>query len=290
MSRTLMLLLMGGSLMLFAGCRNTCNRHPLCHRDGCGSAPGKSVFVPPPAPAPLLPPPGTTNVPPPNMPPSNAFPIAPGNQPPTITPTPPPAPNQSKFEPQWQKLEARAPAPEQKPRVQLYAPEPIETEQGKKPTVRGAFPTIPQFAIAKDNAFAGLRPKLDGLDWLEQNGVKTVVNVRLFGEDDSADKTQVEKRGMRYVAFEVSPVVLSKEKADEFIKLIREGSKQGIFVYDQDGSLAGSMWYLYFRLGEFIDDDAAQLRSRPLGLDTNRDGQHREMWLAVQKLLSENNP
>ena len=81
---------------------------------------------------------------------------------------------------------------------------------------------------------------------------------------------------------------MTREKADEFIKLIREGARTSIFVYDRDGALAGSMWYLYQRFGELHDDEPAQLRARPLGLQTNRDGQHREMWLAVQKLLSEN--
>jgi hypothetical protein len=134
-----------------------------------------------------------------------------------------------------------------------------------------------------------LRPSLDGLDWLQTNGVRTVVQIRVFGADDSAVRKEVESRYMRYVAFEVSPEKLTKGKVDEFIKLVRDGAKQGIFVYDHDGSLAGSMWYLYLRQGEILDDDPAQLRARQLGLSHDRTDNHREMWLAVQKLLSENN-
>jgi hypothetical protein len=95
---------------------------------------------------------------------------------------------------------------------------------------------------------------------------------------------------MKYVAFEVSPEVLSKEKAEEFVKLIRDGAKDGIFVYDADGSLAGSMWYLQQRLGEFLEDEPARLNARQLGLQTERAGQHRDMWLAARKVLGENNP
>jgi hypothetical protein len=94
---------------------------------------------------------------------------------------------------------------------------------------------------------------------------------------------------LRYVAVEVSPQNLTKEGFDAFIKLIRENAEKGVFVYDRDGSLAGPIWYLYLRWGEFLDDDAAQLRARSLGLQTTRDGAQRDMWLAVQKLLSENN-
>jgi len=196
------------------------------------------------------------------------------------------------------------------PRINLYAPEPVEKDASKdsysleppqlekarqpsdepplkRPSVQGNIPPIKQFEVAKVNVFAGLRPPLDGLDWLQANGVKIVVNVHLPNQDDSADRIQVEKRNMRYVSFEISPQTLTKDKAAEFVKLIRDGSKQSIFVYDQDGSLAGAMWYLHMRLGEILDDDAAQLRSRPLSFDPNRQGQHAEMLLAIQKLLSE---
>ncbi|MBI3758672.1 MAG: hypothetical protein HY269_02835 [Deltaproteobacteria bacterium] len=183
--------------------------------------------------------------------------------------------------------------------VPLYAPEQIDKDAAppakepapdRKPTSQRSFPAIAQFAEAKDNVFAGLRPSLEGLDWLEQNGVKTVVQIRLFGEDDSADKKQVEKRGMRYVAIEISPQAVTKDRADDFVQLVRESAKQGIFVYDEDGSLAGAMWYLYLRQGEILDEEPAQLRARALGLQTGRDGQHRDMWLAIRKHLGENNP
>ncbi len=220
---------------------------------------------------------------------------------------PPPAPSISKSpqangDTQWQPAD-RPDAPPRvetnrdvAPRIRLYAPETIEKEKapteeppvGKRPSVQGSLPPIAQFAVAKeDRIFTGLRPKLDGLDWLQTTGVKTVVQIRLPDKDDSADRQQVEKRNMRYISFEVSPATLTKEKADEFVKLIRDESKQSVFVYDEDGALAGSMWYLHFRLGEFLDDDASQLRARELGLHNNRDGLPREMWIAVQKLLSE---
>jgi hypothetical protein len=202
----------------------------------------------------------------------------------------------NRIETEWQAAEGREPALA-RPGIALYAPEPIDKEKAaptpeplaKKPTVQASFPSIPQFAVARDKVYAGTRPKLDGLDWLQQHDVQTVVHVRLGNTDDSTDRTQVENRKMQYVSFVVSPQTLTKEKADEFIKLIRDNAKQGIFVYDEDGSLAGSLWYLNFRWGEFLDDDASQLNARDLGLRPAAAGQHRDMWVAVQKLLSENN-
>lgn len=309
MTRILWSIAVVGPLVALAGCGTLCNRRPLCHRN---DAPAKSVCVPPsPTPSPLVPagaigpptafptappnpsfgqpapfptvPPNANTAPPNFAPPANAKP-----NPPMITPVPP-ANVPPRVESKWQPIENSEPA---KPRVQLYAPEADNKEPPsslpRKPSVQATFPPIAQFAEAKDNVYTGLKPSADGLDWLQANKIGAVMQVRLPDEDDAAIKKQVEDRGMRYVAFEVSPLSLTKEKADEFIKIIRDARSSGLFVYDQDGSLAGAMWYLQLRWGEVLDDDAAQLRARPLGLQNTLAGPHRDMWLAVQKLLSEN--
>jgi hypothetical protein len=302
MTRAIWLMLLVGVLLVSAGCRTMCERRPLCGRND--PPPPKSIFVAPPPPAPVLQP-GPIQQ-------SGGFPVLPpgavANPPPGANMVQPgPAPSiskspQERSDTQWQPGNGHDPSGhfdssrDAPPRIQLYAPEPIDKELPrptnepplKKPSVLRSFPAIPQFAEAKENVYAGLRPSLDGLDWLQTNHVHTVVQIRLLGADDSAVRKEVESRGLRYIAFEVSPATLTKEKVDIFIKLIRDGAKQGIFVFDQDGSLAGSMWYLYMRQGEVLGDDAAQLRARQLGLSHNRDDKHREMWLAVQKLLSEN--
>ena len=304
MTRMMWFSLLSGLLAVVVGCQSTCNRRPLCG----GSPAPQPAFVPPPPPVPIMaPPPG-----PQPIQQSGGFPVLPPgalvNPPPPVNAAPQqPAPSISQFpaaqaQAQWQPTEPRDAPPrieanrEAKPRVQLYAPETLEPEKPatpepplqKKPGVVGSLPAIPQFVVAKENVFAGLRPKLDGLDWLQSNGVQTVVQIRLPSTDDSSDGKQVEKRNMRYIAFEVSPTTLTKEKADEFIKLMRAGAMQSMFLYDEDGGLTGAMWYLYMRLGESLNDDAAQLRAAQMGLQNNRDGLHRDMWLAVQKLISEN--
>lgn len=147
---------------------------------------------------------------------------------------------------------------------------------------------IPQFAMVNDKVANGLRPMLDdGLDWLKSNGYRTVLYVRRPGQDDSADRKQVEKRGMRYLTLEVSPETLSRKTVDDFNRLVSDASSYPLFVYDRDGALAGALWYLYFRLVEHDTDETARVRAARLGLREDREGAHRSMWLAVQKLLSE---
>jgi protein tyrosine phosphatase (PTP) superfamily phosphohydrolase (DUF442 family) len=177
---------------------------------------------------------------------------------------------------------AQVPTP-QSPSPQSPAP---QGPAGQSPT---ALPVgIPQFAIAMEKVAAGLRPSLDdGLDWLQARGYKTVVHVRLPTDNDSTDRKQVEKRGMKYVNLEVSPQTLTKEKVAEFGRLVGDASLQPLFVYDKDGALAGGLWYLYFRTILELPNDVARIRAGALGLREDREGAHREMWLAVQKYLSE---
>jgi uncharacterized protein (TIGR01244 family) len=203
-------------------------------------------------------------------------------------------------EPQWQPGEAT---------VQLGTPQPIITEAPAKkttphpPEVAGvapkenavkqqpapsAFPVgIPQFAQVRERVSGGLRPLLDdGLDWLKDNGYRTVVHVRGPGTADNADRKQVEKRGMHYVALEVSPQTLTKKTVEDFGKLIADDAAQPVFVYDRDGALAGSLWYLHFRR-EGASVDEARQKAAALGLREDRAGTHREMWQSARVLFGE---
>src|SRR5204862_413614 len=145
---------------------------------------------------------------------------------------------------------------------------------------------IAQFAKAIPGVSAGLRPSIDdGLDWLAANGYRTVLHLRGAGDPDNADRKQVERFGMTYVSLEVTAQTLSRERVEEFARLVREPARQPIFVYDQDGSIGGSLWYLYFRKVDGDNDEVARIKASPLGLREDREGNHRLMWLAVQKYL-----
>src|SRR5262249_17019881 len=104
---------------------------------------------------------------------------------------------------------------------------------------------------------------------------------------DSADKKQVEKRGMKYVSLELSPLSLSREVVESFNRIVADSGGYPLFVYDRDGSLPGSLWYLHFLPSEKLEDDAARLPAGRLGLREDPDGPHRLMWIAIQKYLSE---
>jgi protein tyrosine phosphatase (PTP) superfamily phosphohydrolase (DUF442 family) len=286
--------------------------------------PGGVALPPPPsplggAPGGFVPGPGTP-------PPSITIPPAPSPYAPGVKVVPPGSASLTppRFELNWQPAEARnqpsqiaqaipdpllgpsstTPSPSS---PKLYPPEVLEKSTGEPPLIdeksnpgalppstdnkpKTAFPAgIPQFAKAVENVWGGLRPSIDdGLDWLAAKEYRTVLHLRAPGEPESADRKQVERLGMTYISLEVSPQSLSRDKFDDFVKVVGDVARRPLFVYDQDGSIAGPLWYLYFRKVGANDDQPARVRANTLGLRADPQGQHLLMWLAVQKYLEEN--
>jgi protein tyrosine phosphatase (PTP) superfamily phosphohydrolase (DUF442 family) len=144
---------------------------------------------------------------------------------------------------------------------------------------------IADFAPAKSKVFSGQRPKLDGLDWLKQNGYRTILFVQLPGEEDLTARRELEKRELKYLTLEVSPKDLTTEAVAGFNRIVNEEINQPLFVYANDRSLLGGLWYLHFRTADNLSDEEAQRKTTPLGLKTESDGSQTELWLAIQKYL-----
>jgi protein tyrosine phosphatase (PTP) superfamily phosphohydrolase (DUF442 family) len=217
---------------------------------------------------------------------------------PNVPPAPTPVTPEVRYGPSAalpQQADWRAPS---RPDVRLSVPETSTAEPPRAP--EPAAPTtpadpaapspalpvgIPQFAQAKDRVASGLRPLLDGMDWLQTNGYRTVLHVRPPGEDDSSDRRLAERRGLRYLTLEVSPQTLSRALVDSFQRIVNDTTAHPLFVYDRDGMLAGGLWYLAFRAEGATDEEARQKAAR-LGLKDDAAGEHQTMWLAIQKVLS----
>jgi protein tyrosine phosphatase (PTP) superfamily phosphohydrolase (DUF442 family) len=305
MKRPLFRLLCAGLVLTLAGCclPGCCNTRPVSQPIAPPSPkPVLPVYpapVPPPgayqaAPFPAVPP--GSNIPP-ALPQTSPFPtVPPPALPPTsgavVAPQQPIAQVEHRWTPADNGIQLGGPeplagaAPNASPR--LYPPDKTAEPPINKSAT--ALPVgIPQFATAMDSVTTGLRPSLDdGLDWLQAHGYRTVAQIRTPGENDTTDRKQVEKRGMKYMSVEVSPQTLTKAVVEEFTRLVRDKSAQPVFIYDRDGALAGALWYLYFRTIEQFPDDVARIRAGSLGLREDREGANRDMWLAVQKYLSEN--
>ena len=169
----------------------------------------------------------------------------------------------------------------------LSPPPPRPSNLGEEGAPTPLLPAgIPQFAIAKDQIAVGLKPMLDGIDWLSQNGYRTVLHLRQPGEDDAAERKLFEMRGFKFLSLELSPQTLSRASVDEFNRIVGERANLPLFIYDTSGVLTGSLWYLHFREAMRLSDEDARTRATRLGLKETPNGLQREMWLAIQNFLA----
>jgi hypothetical protein len=130
----------------------------------------------------------------------------------------------------------------------------------------------------------GLRPThLEGLEWLKNNGYRMALYIRAPGEADDADRKLFEERyGLKYASFALSPESLTLDVVDQFNHVVADANNRPLFVYDKDGSLAGALWYLHLRMIDQQSHEEARTNAARLGLTDA----HRDMWLAIQKILS----
>ncbi len=88
---------------------------------------------------------------------------------------------------------------------------------------------------------------------------------------------------MAFVALETTPEKLS-EVIEQFNAVVADKSRHTIYVFDDDGVRAGAIWYLHFRTAEAMNDDAARVRARPLGL-TDQGEEAKAFAIATQRYL-----
>jgi hypothetical protein len=260
-----------------------------------GGAPFPTAPPPPNNPFPVAPPPGSpgaSNAPnaapdrvgyrwQPDVPQSPAIPAVP---PPPVPPLAHPAPPASSRPPSVLLLppvpDTDAPAAPKQEQRQLYPPD------QKEPPIAALPVGIAAFDRPRDGVWSGQRPSLEGLDWLQKSNYKTVVYLHLPGAAIDSDRQQVEKRGMTFVPIEIDPRELKRGSVEQFLRLQTENRGDKVFVYDLDGSLAGAMWFLAYRLVDQDSDETARIKAGSLGQRENSEAA-REIWRAARKYIEQ---
>ena len=254
-------------------------------------APAQSGIPAAPVPVPAVPPPSTVYPTPATAVPSSPLPATTSPAPSDGLPPPPPIDTPRAVAP-GVRLAPPEPNPANLPPQTTEpptAPVPTPPPGVEERTTTTPLPVdIPGYADIKPRVSTGQKPFPDGVAWLHDRGYRTVLHVRAPGIDDAAARRQFERAGLRYLTLEVSPGTLTKDVVDRFNRLVGDGDSMPLFVYDNDGSLAGGLWYLHFRLVEGYSDDKARAEAARVGFRQEQDDNHRTMWIAVQKLLEAN--
>jgi protein tyrosine phosphatase (PTP) superfamily phosphohydrolase (DUF442 family) len=290
MKRSLTLSLVGLMLLSLAGCRHGCKR------SFCGS--GRSDLPPPrgylEAPSrgrgtDLIPPPSVTTRPetlPEIREPSYSYPVEPA--PSRFRPSAP-APARERIYPEgWLETPAVPRKPAGEPPAVLSLPEEPTSQRSSAKTVTPAgyterMPTtgLPYFSMVMERVANGRKPNVEGFDTLRNAGFQSMLYLHDADKDISATKDLAEKKGFRFQAIPVSSSNV-KSAFSQFAEAIGDKKHRPIFVFDDDGGRAGSLWYLYFRKIESLNEDAARVKAAPLGLRDATGDAKNSIWAATQ--------
>jgi protein tyrosine phosphatase (PTP) superfamily phosphohydrolase (DUF442 family) len=142
---------------------------------------------------------------------------------------------------------------------------------------------LPGFMKVETGLASGRKPALDGFDSLKRSGYRTVAYLHPAGADVSAARDVAEARGLKFLAIEVAPEKLP-ENLTAFTGVVSDKANRPVYTFDDDGVRTGALWYLYFRTVDAMNDDAARVRARPLGLTSEGD-EAKAFNLAIQRYL-----
>jgi protein tyrosine phosphatase (PTP) superfamily phosphohydrolase (DUF442 family) len=159
---------------------------------------------------------------------------------------------------------------------------PVKAQSAEPPKAPGTA-GLPGYAKVKDGLFAGGKPTLDGFDSLKSAGFRSVIYLHAAGADVSAVKDMASTRGLNFVAIETTPETLA-EASKQFDRVAGDRLTRPAYVFADDQTRAGAVWYLHFRTADALGDDVARLRAKALGLNEATD-EGRAFALAIQRVL-----
>ncbi len=128
----------------------------------------------------------------------------------------------------------------------------IATEEGDQPVAAGARPAawatpldkpgLPNLNRVTPNLLRGAQPSAEGMRQLETMGVKTVLSLRGFNDDDEElAGTALAHERIRFKTWHPED-----EDVDTFLRIITDPAKQPVFVHCQHGSdRTGTMCAIY---------------------------------------------
>ncbi len=262
-----------GAAFVAAGCKHRCCSSSATPRPYLPLPPsvgpgGAGMMIPPPG-VPVTPPPGG-QLPPPDFGPT---PSNKGPAPEILLPDPVPSGRSSKSD-----------SPITPPGV-LGAPGRPPSVTQEPPVAPSSESTagLPGFVRVTGGVATGRKPALEGFDTLKRTGFMSVVYLHAAGADVAAVRDVAEKKGMAFAAIETTPEKLTDAVA-AFDRVLADRGTQPVYVFDDDGIRAGSLWYVHFRTADQLSPEVARIRARGLGL-TDETDEARALWVAIQQHL-----
>ena len=132
------------------------------------------------------------------------------------------------------------------------------------------IPPIRNFLRVNKEFCTGGQPRLEHLQQLKDEGIKSIINLRPAGEHRAAEEeAKAKELGLRY--FNI-PVVFGDpkdEQATEFLKLTDDEANRPAFIHCASAIRVGAFWMIRRVLRDGWTVDAAEEEAKKIGLKEN---------------------
>jgi protein tyrosine phosphatase (PTP) superfamily phosphohydrolase (DUF442 family) len=128
-------------------------------------------------------------------------------------------------------------------------------------------PFIFHFTLVSDQFCTGGQPKLEALEKLKSEGVKSILNLRQPSEHRAADEeAKAKELGLKYFNIPVVYRDPKEEQATEFLKITDDPANRPIFIHCTAAIRVGAFWMIRRVLRDGWTIEAAEEEAKKIGL------------------------
>lgn len=123
------------------------------------------------------------------------------------------------------------------PTPSVVATESPDSTEGKKPVehrpaISVSRPGVPNLFQVSETLYRGGQPNAEGYEELRKLGIKTVVNLRSFGNDESL----VKEAKLDYLRIDIDGWQPSHDEIVEFLRVVTDEDKTPVYVHCRHGA------------------------------------------------------
>jgi len=133
--------------------------------------------------------------------------------------------------------------------------------------IQSEQPGIRDFYRVSDQYCTGGQPRLEALEKLKAEGVKSIVNLRQPSEHRAADEeAKAKELGLKYFNIPVEPGSPKDEQATEFLKITDDPANRPVFIHCTAAIRVGAFWMIRRVLRDGWTVEAAEEEAKKVGL------------------------
>jgi len=133
--------------------------------------------------------------------------------------------------------------------------------------IQSEQPGIFNFNRVSDQYCTGGQPKLEALERLKAEGVKSIINLRQPSEHRAAEEeAKAKELGLKYFNIPVVYGAPKEEQATEFLKITDDPANRPVFIHCTAAIRVGAFWMIRRVLRDGWTVEAAEEEAKKIGL------------------------